>query len=225
MSKTRIGLLVFPDVTQLDLTAPLQVFSSVPDVEVHLVWKEREPVRTDSVMTLAPTTTFTDCPPLDVLCVPGGGGTDALLQDQEVLEFLRRQAQSARYVTSVCTGALVLGAAGLLRGFRATTHWAAVEHLAAFGAEPVQERVVVDRNRVSGGGVTAGMDFALTLVAELFGVDVAQFVQLRLEYDPRPPFTAGSPTTAPADVLADYLRRTEVGRARRRDAVLRASTA
>lgn len=224
-----IGLVVFPDMTQLDLTGPLQVFSAVPqfapdhDIHIHLLWKDLEPVSTDAVMVMTPTTTFSDSPQLDVLCVPGGYGTDALIEDPEVLDFVRRQAEGAQYVTSVCTGSLVLGAAGLLNGYRATTHWTAIETLDAFGAIPTRERVVIDRNRVTGGGVTAGIDFALTLVGEVFGRATAESVQLRLEYNPHPPFDAGSPSTAPADVVARYEERIAPNRARRREAVARAA--
>ena len=163
----QIGLLVFPRVTQLDFTGPLQVFANVPGAKLHLIWKRIEPVPSDSVLTLTPTTTFADCPQLDVICVPGGGGTDDLLNDEEVLDFLRRQAEGAKYVTSVCTGSLALGAAGLLKGYRAATHWSAMEMLSQFGATPTKTRVCVDRNRITGGGVTAGIDFALTLVSIL----------------------------------------------------------
>ena len=198
----QIGLLVFPKVTQLDLTGPLQVFASVPGAQVHLIWKRIEPVPSDSVLTLAPTVSFADCPQLDVICVPGGAGTDEMINDAEMLEFLRRQAAGAKYVTSVCTGSLVLGAAGLLRGYRATTHWTAMEFLAPYGATPTKTRVCVDRNRVTGGGVTAGIDFALTLVSIMVDRPTAEMIQLRLEYNPAPPFTAGSPDTAPAEILA-----------------------
>lgn len=218
-----IGLLVFPDVTQLDLTGPLQVFSSVPGVTVHLVWKNREPVQTDAVMVIVPTTTFADCPQLDVLCVPGGYGIDDMLEDKELLAFLRKQAEGARYITSVCTGALALGAAGLLEGYRATTHWTAMDSLAPFGAIPTDTRVCVDRNRVTGGGVTAGIDFALTLVAELFDRQTAELVQLRLEYNPAPPFDAGSPDTAPVDVLRNFEERIAPKKAYRAAAVARAA--
>ncbi|MHC2462852.1 DJ-1/PfpI family protein [Bradyrhizobium embrapense] len=203
----QIGLLVFPKVTQLDLTGPLQVFSSVPGAKVHLIWKRIEPVPTDSVMVLTPTTTFADCPQLDVICVPGGFGTDDMVGDEEMLAFLRRQAEGAKYVTSVCTGSLVLGAAGLLKGYRATTHWSAIDFLSRFGAIPTKTRVCVDRNRFTGGGVTAGIDFALTLVSELVGRKTAEAIQLRLEYNPAPPFNAGSPDTAPAEVLASMKER------------------
>jgi cyclohexyl-isocyanide hydratase len=184
----QIGVVIFPRVTQLDLTGPVQVFSSVPGANVHLIWKRIEPVASDSVLTLTPTITFADCPKLDVICVPGGFGTDEMVNDEEVLDFLRRQAEGAKYVTSVCTGSLVLGAAGLLRGYRATTHWSAMDHLAAFGAAAAKTRVCVDRNRVTGGGVTAGIDFALTLVSMMVDRQTAEAIQLRLEYDPAPPF-------------------------------------
>ena len=219
----QIGLLVFPKVTQLDLTGPLQVFASVPGAQVHLIWKRIEPVPSDSVLTLMPTVSFADCPQLDVICVPGGIGTDDMVNDEEMLDFLRRQAQGAKYITSVCTGSLVLGAAGLLQGYRATTHWTAMEFLASFGATATKVRVCVDRNRVTGGGVTAGIDFALMLVSMLVDRKTAEAIQLRLEYNPAPPFDAGSPDTAPADVLALIQERIVPHKARRAEAVARAA--
>src|SRR5436190_21854924 len=189
----QIGIVLFPRVTQLDFTGLLQVFSSVPGAKVHLIWKRIEPVPSDSVMVITPTVSFADCPQLDVICVPGGFGTDDMVNDEEMLAFLRKQAEGAKYVTSVCTGSLVLGAAGLLKGFRATTHWSAMEALAPFGAIPTKTRVCTDRNRVTGGGVTAGIDFALTLVSQMFDRKTAEAIQLRLEYNPAPPFNAGSP--------------------------------
>jgi cyclohexyl-isocyanide hydratase len=202
MAPPIIGLLVFPNVQQLDLTGPYEVFASLPGAVVRLVWKTGEKVTASTGLELQPDTTFADCPPLDVLCVPGGAGVNALLEDAETLAFLRRQAERARYVTSVCTGALVLGAAGLLAGRRATTHWASHDLLALLGAVPTKGRVVRDGNILSGGGVTAGIDLALTLVAELAGRAAAQAIQLQLEYAPEPPFAAGTPETAPAEVLA-----------------------
>ena len=219
----QIGLLIFPKITQLDLTGPVQVFSSVPGAEVHLIWKRIEPVPSDSVLTLTPTTTFADCPQCDVICVPGGRGTDDLLNDEEVLDFLRRQAAGARYVTSVCTGSLVLGAAGLLKDYRAATHWSAMDVLALFGATPTHARVCVDRNRITGGGVTAGIDFALTLVSMLVNRTTAEAIQLRLEYNPAPPFNAGSPETAPEEVLALMKERIAPSQARRLEAAKRAA--
>lgn len=197
-----IGFLLFPLVTQLDLTGPAQVLSRVPGARVHLVWKTREPVATDAGFAIVPTASFDDCPPLDVLCVPGGFGVGELLEDEATLAFLRRQGTQARYVTSVCNGALVLGAAGLLQGYRSACHWMWRRYLPAFGAEPANERVVRDRNRLSGGGVTAGIDFGLTLVAELAGEELARTLQLVLEYDPQPPFDSGSPERAGAQRVA-----------------------
>ncbi|WP_158814085.1 DJ-1/PfpI family protein [Methylocapsa sp. S129] len=210
-----IGLLVFPDVQQLDLTGPYEVFASWPEARVRLVWKSRAPVVSSTGLRLEPNETFDDCPQLDVVCVPGGVGINPLLGDETVLAFLRRQARAARFVTSVCTGALVLGAAGLLRGKRATTHWASHDLLAAFGAIPTQGRVVRDGALMTGGGVTAGIDFALTLVAELAGIETAQTIQLNLEYAPEPPFDAGSPSTAPDDVVATLRKRGAKVRAER----------
>jgi cyclohexyl-isocyanide hydratase len=219
----QIGLLIFPKVTQLDFTGPLQVFSSVPGAKVHLIWKRIEPVPSDSALVLTPTVSFADCPQLDVICVPGGAGTDDMINDEEMLDFLRRQARGAKYITSVCTGSMVLGAAGLLQGYRATTHWTAMDFLSAFGATPTKTRVCVDRNRVTGGGVTAGIDFALTLVSLLVDRKTAEAIQLRLEYNPAPPFNAGSPDTAPQEILALMKERIAPSQARRGEAVARAA--
>jgi len=219
----QIGLVIFPRVTQLDLTGPVQVFSSVPGARVHLIWKRIEPVASDSVLTLTPTITFADCPQLDVICVPGGVGTDDMINDEEMLGFLRRQAAGAKYITSVCTGSLVLGAAGLLRGYRAATHWTAMDFLLPFGATPAKTRVCVDRNRVTGGGVTAGIDFALTLVSIMVNRQTAEAIQLRLEYNPAPPFNAGSPDTAPPEILALMREKIAPAQARRGEAIHRAA--
>jgi cyclohexyl-isocyanide hydratase len=219
----QIGLLIFPKVTQLDFTGPLQVFASMPDAKVHLIWKRIEPVPSDSVLVLTPTTTFADCPQLDVICVPGGAGINDMVNDTEMLDFLRQQAKGARYVTSVCTGSLVLGAAGLLQGYRAATHWTAMEFLAAFGAVPTHTRVCVDRNRITGGGVTAGIDFALTLVSIMADRQTAEAIQLGIEYNPAPPFNSGSPDTAPPEILARAKERIAPNQLRRADAVKRAA--
>jgi len=219
----QIGIVLFPRVTQLDFTGPLQVFSSVPGAKVHLIWKRIEPVASDSVMAITPTVTFADCPQLDVICVPGGVGTDDMVNDEEMLAFLRKQAEGATYITSVCTGSLVLGAAGLLKGYRAATHWSAMEALGPFGAIPTKTRVCVDRNRVTGGGVTAGIDFALTLVSIMVDRRTAEAIQLRLEYNPAPPFNAGSPETAPAEVLALLQERMAPARQRRMENYRRAA--
>jgi cyclohexyl-isocyanide hydratase len=212
MSTARhIGFLLFPNVTQLDLTGPAQILGRVPGAQVHLVWKTREPVMTDVGFSINPTTTFAECPQLDVLCVPGGFGIGQLFGDGDILSFLRRQGEEARYVTSVCNGSLVLGAAGLLDGYRSACHWMWRHYLPRFGAIPVAGRVVRDRNRISGGGVTAGIDFGLALAAELAGEEVARMLQLTFEYDPQPPFDCGSPERAGAELVAK-LREVQAGR-------------
>jgi cyclohexyl-isocyanide hydratase len=198
----QIGILVFPGVQQLDLTGPYEVFASLPDAQVHLVWKDRAPIRSATGLMLGATMTFAECGKLDVICVPGGGGVNALLEDAETLAFIRSQAEQARYVTSVCTGSLVLGAAGLLKGRKATTHWFAHDFLEKFGAIPVHARVVRDGNLITAGGVTAGIDFGLAVVAELAGREHAEAIQLGLEYAPAPPFAAGTPDEAPSAVVA-----------------------
>lgn len=222
MSEITAGIIVFPDVTQLDATGPWEVFASTPGMRVLTVSKTRDPVRAKGGLRLLADVTFADCPPLDIVCVPGGPGANVAMEDEEILDFLRVRAPGLRYLTSVCTGALVLGAAGLLRGRRATTHWSAHDLLAGLGAIPTAGRVVRDGNVVTGGGVTAGIDFALTVVAEIFGSDVAQMVQLGLEYAPEPPFAAGSPATAPAEVLAAVRARGAAMRALRERLVARA---
>lgn len=210
-----LGLLLFPDLTVLDLVGPFEVFHRIPGARVHLVWKDTRPVRADSGLTVLPTTTLADCPPLDVVTVPGGFGQIPLMDDTEILDWLRAQAKTARYMTSVCTGALLLGAAGLLDGYRATTHWAFTELLADWGAIYTPGRVVVDRDRITGGGVTAGLDFGLTLAAALAGAQVAKSIQLGLEYNPAPPFASGHPDVAePALVAAVRERLQQRGAAR-----------
>jgi cyclohexyl-isocyanide hydratase len=197
-----IGLLLYPGVTQLDATGPAQVLSRVPRAQIHMIAKARVPVETDAGFAILPTDDFVSCPPLDVICVPGGIGQAAVMRDAETLAFLKQQGDGARFVTSVCSGSLLLGAAGLLAGYRSACHWAFRDVLRAFGAEPVAERVVRDRNRMSGGGVTAGIDFGLTLAAELAGEDVAKEIQLFIEYNPAPPFDAGGPETAGPELEA-----------------------
>jgi cyclohexyl-isocyanide hydratase len=200
----QISFLLFPQVTQLDMTGPAQVLSRMPGAKLELVAKTLDPVPTDAGFALLPTATFDTAAQPDILCVPGGFGVTGAMEDEATLAWLRRAAKGAEWVTSVCTGALVLGAARLLRGYRATTHWGSHEWLAAFGAIPVRERVVFDRNRVTGGGVTAGIDFGLALVAAIEGEDYARFVQLSLEYDPAPLFDSGSPDKADAATLERY---------------------
>jgi cyclohexyl-isocyanide hydratase len=220
-----VGLLLFPDMTQLDMTGPYEVFISLPRTTVHLIWKSLEPVIVGGGLRMLPTTTLSSCPKLDLICVPGGPGQVALMRDSEVLDFLREQAETCRYVTSVCTGSLVLGAAGLLRGFRATSHWLSLDQLALLGATPVAERVVMDGNRITGGGVTSGIDFALFVAAQLFGEDVAKEVQLRIEYDPAPPFNAGSPRTADPALVARLSERLKDRQAARRAVTVEAAQA
>ncbi|MEO6919511.1 MAG: DJ-1/PfpI family protein [Collimonas sp.] len=200
-----IGFLLFPNVTQLDLTGPAQVLSRVPGAKVHLIWKNTEPVVTDVGFTINPTVSFAEAPTLDVLCVPGGLGMGDQLNDAETIAFLQRQGATARYVTSVCNGSLLLGAAGLLKGYKSACHWMWRQYLLQFGAEPVAARVVRDRNRLSGGGVTAGIDFGLTLAAELAGEELAKSLQLMFEYDPQPPFDCGSPEKAGSERVARVL--------------------
>ena len=202
-----VAFLLFPNVTQLDLTGPAQVLSRLGNVTLDLVWKDRDPVRTDAGFAIMPTATFADVPRADILCVPGGMGVTEVIADDTAMAWVRAVGAEARWVTSVCTGSLILGAAALLKGYRAATHWSWREYLAMFGAEMVPERVVVDRNRVTGGGVTAGIDFALTLMAEVRSADFAKAVQLSLEYDPAPPFDAGSPEKAGPELVATYQRR------------------
>jgi cyclohexyl-isocyanide hydratase len=219
----QIGLVLFPNLTQLDLTGPAEVFARMPSAEVHLLWKTRDAVSSDRGLSILPTTTFQDCPLLDVICVPGGPGQISLMEDDETLEFLKRIATTCRLITSVCTGSLVLGAAGLLTGYRATSHWSSIDQLTMLGAEPVSERVVRDRNRITGAGVTSGIDFALTVVADLLGKDVAQEIQLQMEYDPEPPYQTGSPKTAPVDLVAATREKIAPFIARRRAATERAA--
>ncbi|WP_323760849.1 DJ-1/PfpI family protein [Maricaulis sp.] len=196
-----IGFLLFDDLTQLDFTGPLQVLHRIPGASIHLVARRAGPVRTDCGPFILADTAFDYCPQLDLICVPGGWGVDQAMEDAETLDFLRRQAAGAQFVTSVCTGAFLLGAAGLLQGVRATTHWRYHDALTRFGAEPVRGRVVRDGSVFTGGGVTAGIDFALTIVREIHGEELAQAIQLGLEYDPDPPVDCGSPDKAPGIIM------------------------
>ena len=197
-----IGFLIYPGVTALDALGPAQLLSLVPGAVMHYVWKDTAPVAADACYTINPTDDFASCPQLDVICVPGGFGQVDLMTDDVVVEFVRKQGQGARYVTAVCTGSLLLGAAGLLDGYEASCHWAWHHQLELVGATPKKARVVRDRNRITGGGVTAGIDFGLTMVAELAGEEAAKRVQLSFEYDPQPPFDSGTPDKASAETLA-----------------------
>ena len=199
MSAFNIGFVIFPQLTQLDFTGPLQVLARLPESATHIVAKSPDAVPSDCGLSLVPTCTFASCPNLDLICVPGGSvGVADVLRDRATIEFVRRQASAAKYVTSVCTGAFVLGAAGLLRGRKATTHWAFTELLPLVGATHVRSRVVRDGNLITAGGVTSGIDFGLRVAAELAGELVAQSIQLGIEYDPAPPFDAGHPDRASA---------------------------
>lgn len=210
-------MLLYPRFQQLDLTGPFEVFARFPELTLHLVWKSTDPVTDVNGLGVLPTGTLSDCPQSDILFVPGGPGQIDLMADREVLDFLRRQAANAAYVSSVCTGSLVLAAAGLLTGYRATCHWLSLEQLAFFGAEPVAERVVIDRNRVTGAGVTSGIDFALSLVARLFGEERTKAAALSMEYDPHPPFPGGSAkTTDPAIVAGVRAERADLQNERER---------
>ena len=198
MTSFKTGFLIFPNLTQLDFTGPLQVLARLPNSAVHIVAKSLEPVPSDCGLGLVPTHTFTDCPPLDLLCVPGGGlGVIAAARDPATIDFVRNQAHQARYVTSVCTGAFILGVAGVLRGRRATTHWAFADLLPLVGATHEKARIVKDGNVITAGGVTSGIDFALSVVAEIAGEEAAKTIQLGIEYDPAPPFNCGHPDRAP----------------------------
>lgn len=196
----QIGMLLYPGLTLLDLVGPQAALGM--HGQTHLVWKTLDPVPSDSGPSLVPTTTLAECPlDLDVLFVPGGLGTAEVLEDAEVLRFLAERGPRAKYVTSVCSGSIILAAAGLLDGYRASTHWSAYHVLAAFGVEVVKERVVIDRNRITAGGVTAGIDFGLTLIAQMRGDTVAQTTQLAMEYDPAPPFDAGTPDRVAPEIV------------------------
>jgi cyclohexyl-isocyanide hydratase len=201
----QVGMLLYPGVTLLDLMAPQTVLSGFSDI--HLVWKSTDPITSDTGIEIRPTTTLEDCPKdLDVLFVPGGPGMISVMRDADVLTFLSERGADSKYVTSVCSGSIILGAAGLLRGYKATSHWAAKAFLPMLGAEPADGRVVIDRNRITGGGVTSGIDFGLILLARLRGDAVAESTQLAIEYDPQPPFHTGSPRYAPTEVTQSVLK-------------------
>lgn len=216
-------MIIFPDMTQLDFTGPHEIFSKLPGVEIKVIARSLDPVRSNSGLRIVPDTTFLDCPQLDVVFVPGGSGADVAMEDHTVLEFLRRQAELAKYITSVCTGALVLGTAGLLKGYRATTHWMSLDLLPLFGATPMPDRVVIDGNRITGGGVTAGIDFALVIARDLFGPRTAQMIQLTLEYNPSPPFNSGHPSVADPGLVEKVVATRAASQAARRETAQRAA--
>lgn len=200
-------MLVYPGMTPLDLMGPLQTWSQLPEVDIQIVWKNTEPVMTDTGMAIVPTHSFADAfENPDILFAPGGTkATMDLMQDAETIQFLKERGETATWVTSVCTGALLLGAAGLLKGYKATTHWAAIGFLEGLGAIATEGRYVIDRNRATGGGVTAGIDFGLALAAEIAGEEVAKSIQLAMEYSPQPPFTSGTPDEASPEILQRVL--------------------
>jgi len=193
-----IGFVIFPDLTQLDFTGPLQVLSRLPQSAIHIIAKSASPVASDCGLSLLPTHTFANCPPLDLICIPGGSeGVCGIINDRKTIEFVRQQAGAAKYITAVCTGTFVLGVAGLLKGRRATTHWAYTDLLPLVGATYEKARVVKDGNVITAGGVTAGIDFGLSVAAEIAGETTARRIQLGIEYDPAPPFDSGHPDKAP----------------------------
>jgi cyclohexyl-isocyanide hydratase len=218
----KVGMLLFPGMTQLDLGGPYEVFCRMPDTTVSLLSATTAPVRTEWGLTITPDRAFADTEVQDLLCVPGGWGVNEQLENEEMLAFLRAHEGRARYLTAVCSGSLILGAAGLLKGYRATTHWMSHHMLRWLGAEPVEQRVVVDRDRITGGGVTAGIDFGLVVAAELFGQTVAEEIQLALEYHPAPPYDSGLPGTASAPVRDAVLQRAKRSLDAREDAVRKA---
>jgi cyclohexyl-isocyanide hydratase len=221
ISSLSIGMVMFPNLTQLDFTGPYEIFAKLPNTQLHLLAENLEPIRSERGLSFLPDTTFAECPTLDMLFVPGGPGVNPKMEDKNFLDFLKIQGEKASYVTSVCTGSLLLAAAGLLQGYRATTHWLSLDLLAMFGVETVKERVVIDRNRVTGAGVTSGIDFALVIAAELFGDKIAQELQLGMEYNPQPPFQSGSPQTAPLDIIASVTAATQNRQEIRRQIVQR----
>lgn len=201
MERLNIGALIYPNMDQADFTGPFEVLSRIPESTFHVIGKNRNPLRDVRGLILTPEITFSETQRLDVLVLPGGAGQEELMNDEITLSFIRDQAAAVQYVFSVCTGALLCGAAGLLRGVKATTHWAAFHLLEYFGAIPVNTRVVVDGKHVSAAGVTAGLDGALRLVSLLRGDDVARQIQLSIEYSPDPSFNAGNPLTAPSEIV------------------------
>jgi cyclohexyl-isocyanide hydratase len=220
-----VNFLLFEGLTQLDMTGPYEVLANAPGFTVDFVAKTREPVRCDRGLQFVPTQTLASAAPCDLLVVPGGPGTDDAIVDADWVAFTRTQGLAAQYVFGICTGSLLLGAAGLLRGKRASSHWRARELLARFGAIPSDERMCVDGNIYTAGGVTSGIDMGLKVVAALCGVDVAKLIQLQIEYDPKPPFPGGTPATSEPAVVERYLAMSEARFARRSAAVDRAAAA
>ncbi|MBI0170288.1 MULTISPECIES: DJ-1/PfpI family protein [Bartonella] len=193
----KAGFFIFDEMQLLDFAAPYDAFSSTPDMEVSLIGESLKPITTMGGLSFSPDHDISTLLPLDVLCIPGGNGVNRFLNNEPVLDFIRKEANEVRFLTSICTGSLILGATGLLKGRKATTHWSAMEFLPLFGAIPVEERVVVDGHIITAGGITAGMDFGLVIIAKLLGEDTAKKTQLLMQYDPEPPFDCGTPEKAP----------------------------
>ncbi|MGK7898493.1 MAG: DJ-1/PfpI family protein [Xenococcus sp. (in: cyanobacteria)] len=206
MTRLQIGFLIYPDVIQLDVMGAYQVLSFPQNTELHLIWKTLSPIVSNEGLTIVPTKTLADCPCLDVICIPGGAlGQIEVMRDLEILSFLKQQSTTAKYVTSVCTGSLILAAASLLQGYKATCHWAFKEQLEMLGVEVLTDRVVIDRNRVTGAGVTSGIDFGFTLLNLLCGEFVAKMAQLMMQYEPKPIFNAGTPETAGEEIMQSLI--------------------
>jgi len=226
MSTFTVGFVLFPDLTQLDLTGPLQVLARLPQSRIIVAAKSQNPIPSDCGLSLLPTHSFANSPPFDLICVPGGvKGVIGAIGDRETIDFVRRQAAGAQYITSVCTGAFVLGVAGLLQGRRATTHWAYTELLPLLGAKHEKARIVRDGNLITAGGVTAGVDFGLCVVAEVAGETTARTIQLGIEYDPAPPFDSGDPERAPKSIKSALSERYGKARAALRESITQAAMA
>ncbi len=223
--RTRIAMVLFPDFTQLDLTGPFEILSRMPGAKIDLVARTMDPVASDRGLVLTPNVTFDDCPKPDILFVPGGPGQVEAMEDEALIGFLRRAGAEADLVTSVCTGSLLLGGAGLLRGKRATSHWISLDDLAALGATPVKARVVEDGNVITAAGVSAGIDFALTVAARLHGEALARKIQLFVEYDPQPPFDGGSAERADPAIVADLRTQAKAMLEKRRAGIEKAGKA
>ncbi len=202
----KAGFFIFDEMQLLDFAAPYDEFCSTPEIEVSLIGESLKPITTTSGLSFAPDHDISTILPLDVLCIPGGNGVNQFLNNEPVLDFIRKEAKETRFLTSVCTGSLILGASGLLKGRKATTHWSAMEFLPIFGAIPVEERVVADGHIITAGGITAGIDFGLVIIAKLLGQETAEKIQLRMQYDPEPPFDCGTPEKAPK-ALVEQLQR------------------
>lgn len=217
-----IVFVLFDNVTQLDFSGPVQFLSRIPGAKIFVTSKERKAVTTDCSFSILPTNSFAECPQADIICVPGGHGVREAIGDRAIVDFVSQQGAGAKWVTSVCTGAFILGAAGLLQGKRATCHWGYTHLLPLVGATHEPARIVQDGNVVTAGGVTSGIDFALQLIALISGEDIARTIQLALEYDPAPPFNGGTPDTAPAEILFNLRQRVYENAAQQLESAIKA---